>query len=628
MEMKTMDVLKDKCGEENYKKLELLNNQKVNDFITGYIQLCNPDKVFVRTDSEEDASYIRNKAIENGEEKKLGIDGHTVHFDGYYDQARDKGNTKYLLAEGIDFGPSIKGIDKDAGLAEIKEYLKDSMVGKEMYICFFCLGPLDSEFSIVCVQITDSSYVAHSEGILYRSGYESFKKKGNFDKFFRFVHSAGVIESGVSKNVDKRRVYVDLQDRIVFSTNTQYAGNTVGLKKLALRLAIYQASKEDWLAEHMFVMGIHNPKGRVTYFTGAFPSACGKTSTSMLPGETIVGDDIAYLKNKEGKIYAVNVESGIFGIIRDVNPESDPLIWEALTSSGEVIFSNVLVTEKNAPSWLGDERGIPEAGINYSGEWVKGKKDAKGNDITSSHKNARYTVRIGRLKNRDVMADDAQGVLVGGIIYGGRDSNISVPVQESFDWKHGVLTMGASLESETTAATLGQEGVRKFNLMANLDFLSIPLGKYINKHLDFGSKLTSAPIIFAVNYFLKNSKGDYLTEKEDKHVWMRWMEERIHKEIDAIKTPTGFIPEYKDLKRLFKDVLDREYSKEEYIEQFTLRVTENTAKIERVIAEYKANVPDSPQVLFEVLEGQKQRLETLKAEYGDYISPEVLKTSR
>lgn len=627
MEMKTMNFLKEKCGEENYKKLTALNNQKINGFVTGYIQLCNPEKVFVRTDSAEDALYIRNKAIENGEEKKLAMDGHTVHFDGYYDQARDKGNTKYLLAKGIDFGPSIKGINKEEGLMEIQEYLKDSMVGKEMYICFFCLGPLDSEFSIVCAQITDSSYVAHSEGILYRSGYEEFKKKENCNDFFRFVHSAGVIESGVSKNVAQRRVYVDLQDKIVFSTNTQYAGNTVGLKKLALRLAIYQASKEDWLAEHMFVMGIHNPKGRVTYFTGAFPSACGKTSTSMLPGETIIGDDIAYLRNREGKIYAVNVESGIFGIIRDVNPESDPLIWEALTFSGEVIFSNVLVTEKNAPSWLGDERGIPEEGINYSGEWVKGKKDAKGNDITSSHKNARYTVRINRLKNRDIKADDPQGVLVGGVIYGGRDSNISVPVQESFDWKHGVLTMGASLESETTAATLGQEGVRKFNIMANLDFLSIPLGKYINKYLNFGSKLTSAPIIFAVNYFLKNSNDDYLTEKEDKHVWIRWMEQRIHKEIDAIKTPTGFIPEYEDLKRLFKEVLNKDYTKEEYGEQFTLRVAENIAKIERIVEVYKNSVPDTPDVLFKVLEEQKQQLERVKAEHGDYISPEILKAS-
>ena len=627
MEQKVMDLIKNKCGEENYKKLAVLNNQKVYDFVAKYIQQCNPDRVFVRTDSAEDALYIRNKAIENGEEKKLAINGHTVHFDGYYDQARDKDKTRYLLEKGIDLGPSIKGIDREKGLDEVHEYLKDSMSGKEMYVCFFCLGPLNSKFSISCVQITDSSYVAHSEGILYRSGYSEFKRKGNFNNFFRFIHSAGVIESGVSKDVAKRCIYIDLGDRIVFSTNTQYAGNTVGLKKLALRLAIYQASGEDWLAEHMFVMGVHNAKGRVTYFTGAFPSACGKTSTSMLTGETIIGDDIAYLRTKEGKAYAVNVESGIFGIIRDVNSQGDPLIWEVLNSPGEVIFSNVLVTEKGVPSWLGNGSKIPESGINYSGEWTKGQKDSQGKEITSSHKNARYTVSISRLKNRDVKADDPGGVLIGGVIYGGRDSNISVPVQEAFDWKHGVLTMGASLESETTAATLGQEGVRKFNLMSNLDFLSIPLSKYINKHLDFGSKLNTVPVIFAVNYFLKDNQGNYLNGKEDKHVWLKWMEQRIHKEIEAIKTPTGFIPKYEDLKRLFKEVLDRNYTKEDYIKQFTLSVDENIAKIERIVTIYKTKVTDAPQVLFEVLQEQKQKLEEIKTEHGNYASPELLDVS-
>ena len=619
---KYVELLKARCGKENYEKLRALNNPKLLDFVARYVEHCNPASVFVRTDSSEDAQYIRNRAKELGEEKELLIDGHTIHFDGYFDQARDKENTKYLLPPEVSLGPDVNAIDKDKGLKEVHEYLKNIMEGKEVFICFFCLGPTDSEFSIPAVQLTDSTYVAHSEGILYRSGYEEFKRQCP-EKFFKVVHSAGLLENGVSKNIDKRRVYIDLEDYVVYSTNTQYAGNTVGFKKLSLRLAIHKASREDWLAEHMLIMGVHG-KGRVTYFTGAFPSACGKTSTSMIKGETIIGDDIAYLRNKGGRVYAVNVECGIFGIIRDVNPKDDPLIWEALNSPGEVIFSNVLVTEEGTPYWLGDRREIPEKGVNYSGEWFKGKKGARGNEITHAHKNARYTVSLYALKNCDQNLDNPQGVEIKGIIYGGRDSDTWVPVQQAFDWNHGVITMGASLESETTAATLGEEGVRKFNLMSNLDFLSIPLGRYIENSLNFGASLKNPPHIFSVNYFLKDKDGEYLNAVEDKIIWLKWMERGVHGEVDATKTPTGYIPKFEDLKRLFKEVLDKDYTEEDYIKQFTLRIPENVAKNERIIEIYRTKVPDAPDILFKILEEERKRLEVARAEHGDYIAPTVL----
>lgn len=592
------ELLQGKCGEENYKKLEALKNAKLLEFVAKYVEHCNPDSVFVRTDSEADAQYIRNKTIESGEEHKLKIEGHTYHFDGPKDQARDKAQTKYLLPPDVKLGENLNSTDRDAGLAEVHDFLKNSMQGKEMYVCFFCLGPTNSDFSLSAVQITDSSYVAHSEAILYRSGYEQFKKVK--EGFFRFVHTAGELENGVSKNVDKRRVYIDLQENIVFSTNTQYAGNTVGLKKLSLRLAIAKAAKEDWLAEHMLVMGVHGPKNRVTYFTGAFPSACGKTSTAMLGGETIIGDDIAYLRSKNGETYAANVEAGIFGIIRDVNSEGDPLIWEALTTPGEVIFSNVLITD-GTPYWLGDNREVPDKGINYAGEWTK------GSDTKHSHPNARYTISLSVLGNRDPKADDSSGVPVGGIIYGGRDSDTWVPVRQAFDWTHGIVTMGAAIESETTAATLGQAGVRKFNLMANMDFVSIPLGKYIANYLEFGQKLKKAPGIFAVNYFMRGQDGNYLTGIKDKAVWVKWMELRVNGDVEAIKTAVGYIPHYADLKKLFKEVLGKDYTEDQYKEQFTIRVKENLAKIERIKGIY-AKIKDVPEVLFKTLEAEEQRL--------------------
>lgn len=621
MERRYEELLRTKCGRKGYQKLVELNNMKLHDFIGKYVEHCNPASIFIRTDSAEDAQYIRDKAIENGEEEKLVLEGHTVHFDGYYDQARDKDNTRLLLPSSVDLGSSINSMDRDEGLLEIHKYMKNIMEGKEAYICFFCLGPTNSRFSIPCIQITDSSYVAHSEGILYRSGYEEFKRLQGSKDYFRFVHSAGVLEKKVSKNVDKRRVYIDIEDNIVFSSNTQYGGNTIGLKKLAMRLAIRKAFQEDWLTEHMFIMGISGPGKRVTYLMGAFPSACGKTSTSMLEGEIIVGDDIAYLRKIDGKVRAVNAECGIFGIIRDVNSKDDSLIWKALHAPGEAIFSNILIRGDKTTYWLGKDGDVPARGINYSGEWSPGKKDEKGEEIPPSNKNARYTIGLRRLSNCDPRIDDPEGIEVGGMIYGGRDSDTSVPVEESFDWEHGILSKGATLESETTSATLGQEGVRTFNLMSNLDFLSIPIGKYIKSNLTFVRDVDKPPRIFSVNYFLKNKKGEYITGMKDKHIWLKWMELRIHNDVDAIKTPTGYIPRYEDLKRLFKEVLGKDYSKESYIEQFTLRISKNIEKMERIAKIYQAKVPDTPHVLFEVLAEQKERLEKLRKERGDHVSP-------
>ncbi|GAG92334.1 unnamed protein product, partial [marine sediment metagenome] len=233
---------------------------------------------------------------------------------------------------------------------------------------------------------------------------------------------------------------------------------------------------------------------------------------------------------------------------------------------------------------------------------------------------ARYICRLSYLRNCDPHLDNPDGVQVGGIIYGGRDSNICVPVEQSFNWEHGVITKGASLESETTSATLGQEGVRTFNLMSNLDFLSVPIGKYLQMHLDFGGKLAAPPIIFSVNYFLKDKDGKFLNEKNDKSVWMKWMELRIHKEVIAIETPTGYIPEYKDLKLLFKEHLNKEYTAADYEEQFKLRIPELIQKNERIEHIYK-KISNIPPVLFQTLEEQKKRLEKTKSQYGEYISP-------
>jgi len=623
--LQCLEILKAKMSETDYLKLSSIPNPKIHQFIAEAAELCNPDKIFICSDSQEDISFVRAQAIATGEEIPLATPGHTYHFDNPQDQGRDREVTKYLVPKWDSLNKNLNQIDREEGLAEIKELLKNSMKNRTMIVLFLSLGPLNSIFSIPCMECTDSWYVAHSAHLLYRPAFKMFQKNGTQTSIFKVLHSAGELnEKMVSINMDKKRIYIDYIEDTIYSVNTQYAGNSLGFKKLALRLAIRKADREGWLAEHMMLTGVHGPNNRKTYFAGAFPSACGKTSTAMIPGNTILGDDIAYLRNINGVCRAVNAEAGVFGIIKDINPIDDPLIWEAITSPNEVIFSNVLI-KNGKPYWIGMGCALPKDGINYSGYWYEGKLDEKGEEIPLSHKNARYTISLKALKNCDPELDNPMGVELGGIIYGCRDARAYVPVQQSFNWSHGVIAYGASLETETTFAIVEEEGKYEINLMSIQDFVSIPLGKYIRNHLEFGEKLKKPPIIFGVNYFLRDkTTGEFVTSKLDKRVWIKWMELRVHNEVDAIKSPTGFIPNYEDLRKLFREVLNRNYTIEEYTKQFTIRVKENLAKINRVEKFYRENAPEAPQKLFEELEAQRKRLLKAKEEFGEYISPEKL----
>jgi len=621
--------LKQRLGPDGYQKIARLANPAIEALITGVVKRCNPRKIFVATDAQQDIRYTREAALNNHEEKDLAREGHTIHFDGYFDQARDKVHTKFLLPPISSLGPELNTMDRQQGLKELEEIMTNIMADHELFVKFYCLGPAHSVFSIPCIQLTDSAYVAHSEDLLYRQGYQEFLRPGASARFFKFVHSQGALaEAGlgllVSRDVEKRRVYIDLEDEIIYSMNTQYGGNSLGLKKLAMRLGIHRASQEGWLVEHMLLMGVHGHHGRIRYFTGAFPSMCGKTSTAMMDGETIVGDDIVYLRGIDSEARAVNVESGVFGIIDGINDTNDPLQWQALMHPEEIVFSNVLVTKDGDVYWNGKPGVPPTSGVNYSGDWFKGKKDGNGKEIPASHKNARFTFRLDILPNVDPRLNDPEGVTVHGIIYGGRDSDTSVPVEESFNWEHGIITKGACLESETTAATLGAEGVRVFNPMSNIDFLSIPIGRYIQHNLDFRKGLMHPPRIFAVNYFLKAKDGRWLNEKNDKAVWLKWMEQRVNDEVEALITPTGSIPCYKDLEELFREVLQKKYTHEQYFEQFTTRIKENLSKIERMTTIFKTRVLDTPAVVFTVLKEQQQRLLEAQQSYGDYLPPELL----
>ena len=611
-------LLEEKLG-ATYPKLAALNNEKLNNFIGEWIELCNPDSVFMADDSDEDAEFIRQRSLELGEEKQMARENVTMHYDGVNDQARDKGNTKYLVNEDrlADMG-KLNCLGLQVGMTEVKEIMKDIMVGKMAYVKLFCEGPTQSPFAIGCAQITDSCYVAHSEDILYRRGYQQFATMENKDDFFCFCHSAGVLdERGNCSNLDKRRIYQDLENNRVFSMNAQYAGNTVGLKKHSMRLAINKSGQEDWLCEHMFIMGVQNEeKKRCSYFVGAYPSACGKTSTAMIPGETIVGDDIAYFKNINGEFRAANVERGIFGIIKDVNPTDDPVIYNTLQQPLEMIFSNVLTGPDNFPYWQGMGVETPDSGVNFAGDW------SSDSDTPISHGNARYTIRMEYLDNLDPAWDDKNGVKVDGVVYGGRDSDTTVPCEESFDWRNGIIMKACPLESETTSATIGQEGVRVPQPMANLDFITYPLGDYVDNNVKFGEQFgDNCPKVFSTNYFLLTKEGKFCTSKLAKKVWMHWFEGRVNGEYEAYKTPTGYIPLYKDLKDLFKKLLNEDYAEEDYTYQFSFRCDAWIAKVKRAIEFFNGMAPTMPEYVTNYWNDQIAAFEAAKAKYGAEIKP-------
>ena len=247
---------------------------------------------------------------------------------------------------------------------------------------------------------------------------------------------------------------------------------------------------------------------------------------------------------------------------------------------------------------------IPDKGFNYSGEWFTGKKEG-GIEISPSHKNARYTLKIDELKNADKNLNNPDGVEISGFIYGGRDSDTNVPVLQSLNWQHGVF-LGSIIESETTSASIGKEGIRKHNPMSNIEFLVVPLSTYIKNHLKFGKNVKKQPLIFTTNYFIKEN-DEFLNDKMDKKVWLMWMEGRVHNDFEAIQTPIGLIPKYEDLKDLFKEFLSKDYSKEDYEKQFSIRTENHLEKLDRVETIFKEE-ENIPEEFFTLLNEQRERL--------------------
>jgi phosphoenolpyruvate carboxykinase (GTP) len=634
--IKTFDqakaVIEKKLDADSLKKLAPVKNEDALIKIANAIEMCQPDAVFIDTGSEADTQWIREYSLKKGEEKKLAKEGHTIHFDLPTDQARLVNQTFYIVNPDEKTSALAKRLPRDEALAYIKQYMPGIMKGMTMMIGFFGRGPAGAEATIPAIEISSSGYVFHSASLLYRNIYKEFdsecERKG---VFFTNVHSEG---QNRLEDVPKARILMDRSWLTTFSTFCTYAGNTLLMKKgnhrFAVDYATYYRNGEE-LSEHMFITGMTGPGGRKTYFSGAAPSGCGKTTTAMF-GSHFVGDDLAQLWIAEdGTVRAVNPEKGIFGIVADVNREGDPYLMDCLRGDGtEVIWSNVLIDDKGVPHWEGNGEEHPDKGFNFQGEWSKGKKDANGKEIPISHKNARCTLLCSAIANHNAEANaDPAGVPVKVFTYSGRDADTMPPVWVAKTPDAGVA-IGASLVSAATATEVGATGVKR-QPWANAPFIPGALADYMNAQFKFfnSDKLSDAgrPIISGLNYFLTHEnrggpgKG-LLGEKRDVKVWLGWLERFAHGDVEAIDTAIGRIPKYEDLKKLF-DGIDKEYPKSLYDMQFALYADKILARIDLQTEAYgkEENLP--PQ-LFKVYETQKADLLKLKEKYGSVISTDQL----
>ena len=623
-------LFESRCHPDSSARLNKINNEEACLRIANAISLTDPDAVFVNTGSIADLQKVREMSLEKGEEQPLAMKDHTIHFDLPQEQARIVDRTFYVVNEGEETSLLAKSIARDEALEHVRTHMAGIAKGKTLMVGFFSRGPVGARAAIPALEITTSTYVMHSANILYRNVYDRFDEEvERVGYFFTNVHSEG---ANRPEDLPNARVYMDRSWLTTFSMLCTYAGNTLLLKKGNHRFAVDLATyydREDKLSEHMFITGVTGPGGRKTYFAGAAPSGCGKTTTAMV-GTDFIGDDLSQLWIAEdGTLRGINPEKGIFGIVRDVKHEDDPHLMKALREEGaEVIWTNVLIDGNKVPHWVGNGEENPKKGFNFQGDWWAGKVDADGKPIPLSNPNSRCTISCASIGNYgQAAAEDSNGVGIKVITYSGRDSDTMPPVWVAKNPDHGVV-IGASILSAATATEVGVTGVRR-QPWANEPFIAGPLADYMDAQFLFfnSDKLKDKPIMAGLNYFLTHGArggegSELLGEKRDVKVWLGWLELRAHGDIGAIETPIGLVPRYEGLRALFAEI-GKKYPKELYNKQFAFYVDNILGRIDLQEQAYRKekNVPEK---LFEVYEEQRKGLDALKADYGPVVSVEQL----
>jgi phosphoenolpyruvate carboxykinase (GTP) len=625
-------LFQERLDEEHLSRIRTLSHPEILIKIANAIAMCDPSRVYINTGSEADRLFIRQLALNKGEEAILPMEGHTIHFDLKEEQGRIIDRTFYIANPDEQISSLANKILRDDAIVDVRDKMGGIMSGATMVVGLYIRGPVGAAASNPALEITSSAYVSHSAEILYRNAFLDFEKEvSRLGHFYTNIHSEGLNRP---EDLPNARVFMDRSHRTTYSFNCTYAGNTLLLKKgnhrFSVDKAVYEGGGKE-LAEHMFITGISGPGGRVTWVAGAAPSGCGKTTTAMA-GNHFVGDDLAQMWiDSSGSVRSINPECGIFGIVEDVNWEGDPMLMDRLRNPGsEVIWSNVLVDENGIPHWSGNGEAQSTRGRNFQGPWKKGLTDPGGKEIPISHPNARCTISSTALANYSDKTEAPEGVETRVITYSGRDSDTMPPVWAAKNADHGVV-IGACIVSAATATEVGASGVKRAP-WANAPFIPGALGDYMKAQFDFFGSTAIAdgkrPILAGLNYFLTHearggSSKKLLGEKKDVKVWLGWLERRAHGDVDAIETPIGFMPRYDDLKALFETLIDKPYPKTLYDQQFSLYVDNILARIDLQTAAYgkEENIPGQ---LFDVLREQRDGLIALKTKFGSIVTPEQL----
>ena len=525
----------------------LTQHRGVIEWVEEIARLTKPDTVLWIDGSEREKQELSREAFATGELIDLNqekLPGCVYHRTAKNDVARTEHLTFICTSRREDAGPTNNWMSPAEAYAKLSGIFENSMRGRKMYVIPFIMGIPGSPFNKIGVEITDSIYVVLNMRIMTRMGDIAWRELGSNGAFTKCLHGKADL------NIDRRFICHFPEDNAIWSVGSGYGGNVLlGKKCLSLRIASYLARSEGWMAEHMMIVGVENPKGEISYLAGAFPSACGKTNLAMLvPPESMrgyrvwtVGDDIAWMRiGADGRLWAINPEYGFFGVAPGTNYKTNPNAMETIKRN--TIYTNVLLKKDGTVWWEGMDGAVPDEGTDWKGEpWTKDSKEPGANP------NSRFTAPAAQCPSISPRWEDPEGVPISAFLFGGRRAHLAPLVYESFNWQHGVY-VGATMASERTAAQYGAQGEVRRDPMAMIPFCGYNMGEYFAHWLAMGERIPNPPRIFHVNWFRQDEHGKFLWPGYGENLRvLRWIVERCAGTAAGVETPIGYVPDAREI---------------------------------------------------------------------------------